>query len=111
MTEQRRKAIWAIYGAPAALQRAAPQRLTRRLAALPYAVWCRRTDELVDGPNSPYITPAALDRWTVRGAAARPRRCARFAFQPREPRRARRDSLAPPRASALRRPPPARRTG
>lgn len=29
-------------------------------------VWCRRTDELVDGPNSPYITPAALDRWKAR---------------------------------------------
>ena len=83
MTEQRRKAIWAIYGAPGALQRAATQRLTRRLAAPRAAVWCRRTDELVDGPNSPYITPAALDRWTVRGAAAAPPRCGRFAFQPR----------------------------
>ena len=29
-------------------------------------MWCRRTDELVDGPNSAYITPAALDRWTER---------------------------------------------
>nr|AFK46516.1 unknown [Lotus japonicus] len=42
MTEERRKAIWAIY------------------------VWCRRTDELVDGPNSPHITPKALDRWEQR---------------------------------------------
>lgn len=42
MNEQRRKAIWAIY------------------------VWCRRTDELVDGPNASYITPSALDRWTER---------------------------------------------
>uniref|UniRef100_M1C849 15-cis-phytoene synthase n=1 Tax=Solanum tuberosum TaxID=4113 RepID=M1C849_SOLTU len=29
-------------------------------------VWCRRTDELVDGPNASYITPAALDRWEDR---------------------------------------------
>ena len=26
-------------------------------------VWCRRTDELVDGPNASHITPKALDRW------------------------------------------------
>ncbi|KAL6847164.1 hypothetical protein ACP4OV_023017 [Aristida adscensionis] len=42
MTAERRKAVWAIY------------------------VWCRRTDELVDGPNASYITPAALDRWEKR---------------------------------------------
>ncbi|XP_054796649.1 phytoene synthase 2, chloroplastic-like [Prosopis cineraria] len=42
MTAERRKAIWAIY------------------------VWCRRTDELVDGPNAPHITPKALDRWEQR---------------------------------------------
>ncbi|XP_066376982.1 phytoene synthase 1, chloroplastic isoform X2 [Miscanthus floridulus] len=42
MTEERRSAIWAIY------------------------VWCRRTDELVDGPNANYITPTALDRWEKR---------------------------------------------
>jgi len=30
------------------------------------AVWCRRTDELVDGPNASHITPAALDRWEQR---------------------------------------------
>lgn len=30
------------------------------------AVWCRRTDELVDGPNASYITPKALDRWEKR---------------------------------------------
>lgn len=42
MTQERRKAIWAIY------------------------VWCRRTDELVDGPNASHITPAALDRWEQR---------------------------------------------
>lgn len=34
MTPQKAKAIWAIY------------------------VWCRRTDELVDGPNASRITPA-----------------------------------------------------
>ncbi|CAL4890784.1 unnamed protein product [Urochloa decumbens] len=42
MTPERRKAVWAIY------------------------VWCRRTDELVDGPNANYITPTALDRWEKR---------------------------------------------
>eukprot|EP01018_Ginkgo_biloba_P031483 Gb_30426 [translate_table: standard] len=42
MTPERRKAIWAIY------------------------VWCRRTDELVDGPNASHITPTALDRWEQR---------------------------------------------
>ncbi|MQM18657.1 hypothetical protein Taro_051652 [Colocasia esculenta] len=42
MTPERRKAIWAIY------------------------VWCRRTDELVDGPNASHITPSALDRWESR---------------------------------------------
>ncbi|KAL3519094.1 hypothetical protein ACH5RR_021683 [Cinchona calisaya] len=42
MTEERQKAIWAIY------------------------VWCRRTDELVDGPNAICISPAALDRWEER---------------------------------------------
>lgn len=42
MTPERRRAIWAIY------------------------VWCRRTDELVDGPNASYITPTALDRWEDR---------------------------------------------
>nr|CAB3469109.1 unnamed protein product [Digitaria exilis]CAB3471522.1 unnamed protein product [Digitaria exilis] len=31
-----------------------------------YLVWCRRTDELVDGPNANYITPTALDRWEKR---------------------------------------------
>ncbi|KAF6257933.1 chloroplast phytoene synthase precursor [Scenedesmus sp. NREL 46B-D3] len=42
MTPQQAKAIWAIY------------------------VWCRRTDELVDGPNASRITPKALDRWEER---------------------------------------------
>ncbi|NP_001316096.1 phytoene synthase 2, chloroplastic [Daucus carota subsp. sativus] len=42
MTPERRRAIWAIY------------------------VWCRRTDELVDGPNASHITPSALDRWELR---------------------------------------------
>ncbi|KAK9265984.1 hypothetical protein L1049_007379 [Liquidambar formosana] len=42
MTPERRKAVWAIY------------------------VWCRRTDELVDGPNASHITPKALDRWETR---------------------------------------------
>ncbi|PON65199.1 Squalene/phytoene synthase [Parasponia andersonii] len=42
MTEERRKAIWAIY------------------------VWCRRTDELVDGPNAVYMSSEVLDRWEER---------------------------------------------
>ncbi|KAK7300618.1 hypothetical protein RJT34_11466 [Clitoria ternatea] len=42
MTPERRRAVWAIY------------------------VWCRRTDELVDGPNASHITPTALDRWESR---------------------------------------------
>ncbi|KAM7264820.1 hypothetical protein ACFE04_002503 [Oxalis oulophora] len=42
MTPERRRAVWAIY------------------------VWCRRTDELVDGPNASHITPKALDRWEKR---------------------------------------------
>ncbi|KAJ9697780.1 hypothetical protein PVL29_007074 [Vitis rotundifolia] len=42
MTEERQKAIWAIY------------------------VWCRRTDELVDGPNAAYMSSAVLDRWEER---------------------------------------------
>lgn len=42
MTPERQRAIWAIY------------------------VWCRRTDELVDGPNASHITPSALDRWELR---------------------------------------------
>jgi phytoene synthase len=39
MPEEKRQAIWAIY------------------------VWCRRTDELVDGPQSRFTTPETLDRW------------------------------------------------
>nr|XP_051189573.1 phytoene synthase 2, chloroplastic-like isoform X1 [Lolium perenne]XP_051189574.1 phytoene synthase 2, chloroplastic-like isoform X2 [Lolium perenne]XP_051189575.1 phytoene synthase 2, chloroplastic-like isoform X3 [Lolium perenne] len=42
MTPERRRAIWAIY------------------------VWCRRTDELVDGPNAAYTSALALDRWESR---------------------------------------------
>ena len=29
-------------------------------------VWCRRTDELVDGPNAGYMCSAVLDRWEER---------------------------------------------
>jgi 15-cis-phytoene synthase len=39
MSEEKRRAIWAIY------------------------VWCRHTDELVDGPNSAETTNATLDQW------------------------------------------------
>ncbi|KAL6328928.1 hypothetical protein AAG906_007218 [Vitis piasezkii] len=42
MTPERRRAVWAIY------------------------VWCRRTDELVDGPNASHMSPKALDRWEQR---------------------------------------------
>ncbi|GLT74238.1 hypothetical protein SLA2020_460450 [Shorea laevis] len=42
MTEERQKAIWAIY------------------------VWRGRTDELVDGPNATYMGTSALDRWEER---------------------------------------------
>ena len=30
-----------------------------------HAVWCRRTDELVDGPNSAHLS-STLDRWEER---------------------------------------------
>lgn len=39
MPPHKRQAIWAIY------------------------VWCRRTDELVDGPQARLTTPETLDRW------------------------------------------------
>jgi phytoene synthase len=39
MSESKRRAIWAIYA------------------------WCRRTDELVDGPRSRLTTPETLDQW------------------------------------------------
>lgn len=39
MPESKRRAIWAIY------------------------VWCRRTDELVDGPQAARTTPETLDQW------------------------------------------------
>ena len=39
MTPEKRRAIWAIY------------------------VWCRRTDELVDGPQAALTTEETLDRW------------------------------------------------
>ena len=39
MPEAKRRAIWAIY------------------------VWCRRTDELVDGPAANLTTPETLDQW------------------------------------------------
>jgi len=42
MTTEQARAIWAVY------------------------VWCRRTDELVDGPNAAHITPAAIDQWEER---------------------------------------------
>ncbi|MDC0832686.1 phytoene synthase [Geitlerinema sp. CS-897] len=42
MSEAKQRAIWAIY------------------------VWCRRTDELVDGPEARHTTPETLDEWESR---------------------------------------------
>lgn len=42
LSREKREAVWAIY------------------------VWCRRTDELVDGPNSKHFSSSALDRWEER---------------------------------------------
>jgi phytoene synthase len=42
MSPEKRRAIWAIY------------------------VWCRRTDELVDGPAAELTTPETLDQWERR---------------------------------------------
>ena len=42
MTPEKARATWAVY------------------------VWCRRTDELVDGPNASRITPEVLKRWEER---------------------------------------------
>jgi phytoene synthase len=42
MPKEKREAIWAIY------------------------VWCRRTDELVDGPQAKLTTPETLERWETR---------------------------------------------
>lgn len=41
MPESKRRAIWAIY------------------------VWCRRTDELVDGPRASFTTDETLDHWEL----------------------------------------------
>ena len=30
------------------------------------SVWCRRTDELVDGPNAVYMSSEVLERWEER---------------------------------------------
>ncbi|XP_059628866.1 phytoene synthase 2, chloroplastic-like [Cornus florida] len=37
-----------------------------RRAFYAISVWCRRTDEIVDGPYALYVTPKALDRWEER---------------------------------------------
>ncbi|MBU6229494.1 MAG: phytoene synthase [Cyanobacteria bacterium REEB459] len=42
MAPAKRRAIWAIY------------------------LWCRRTDELVDGPQAQFTSEATLDRWEAR---------------------------------------------
>lgn len=74
MTAERRKAIWAIYGICNQIRlhfllllSGSPLRFVLDLTtSLFVTVWCRRTDELVDGPNSSHITPGALDRWEQR---------------------------------------------
>ena len=95
MTEERRRAIWAIYGtnnsnhaffkcngAHFRLLMVLPSRCHSCLLLIRSCfsnrelflsshilwstVWCRRTDELVDGPNASHITPGALDRWEER---------------------------------------------
>ncbi|MCO5549430.1 hypothetical protein L7F22_002901 [Adiantum nelumboides] len=45
------------------------QRNTSLISIAHATVWCRRTDELVDGPDAPHITPSVLDRWEQRVAA------------------------------------------
>ncbi|AED92401.1 PHYTOENE SYNTHASE [Arabidopsis thaliana] len=57
MTPERRKAIWAIY---------VMLKVDFYKQSIVALVWCRRTDELVDGPNASHITPMALDRWEAR---------------------------------------------
>ncbi|XP_066376980.1 phytoene synthase 1, chloroplastic isoform X1 [Miscanthus floridulus] len=64
MTEERRSAIWAIYGICLNNNNHHVSLLFHCLYLV--ALWCRRTDELVDGPNANYITPTALDRWEKR---------------------------------------------
>ncbi|KAB5568407.1 hypothetical protein DKX38_002200 [Salix brachista] len=61
MTPERRRAVWAIYGMYVLLSFS----LSVHLVPLHLcSLW--RTDELVDGPNAPHITPKALDRWEQR---------------------------------------------
>lgn len=31
-----------------------------------FSAWCRRTDELVDGPNAEHMSSEVLDRWEER---------------------------------------------
>lgn len=82
MTEERQKAIWAIYGKNVFRNLLIHkldigfQQNIRKYSSLIitnmcirksfFSVWCRRTDELVDGPNAGYMSPAVLDRWEER---------------------------------------------
>ena len=74
MTAERRKAIWAIYGMCDQIRLHTHCYFSFSSEtcfgidnySLCIAVWCRRTDELVDGPNASHITPGALDRWEQR---------------------------------------------
>ncbi|KAM7277940.1 hypothetical protein ACFE04_005074 [Oxalis oulophora] len=82
MTPERRRAIWAIYGlyfvqlismldlditaGIPEIKRSGNYLICCLMVVFLHTVWCRRTDELVDGPNASHITPAALDRWEDR---------------------------------------------
>ena len=66
MTPEKARAVWAIY------------------------VWCRRTDELVDGPNASHITPEVRLRAGIHG------RLLQFWFMRLCPRWSGRRTLATP---------------
>ncbi|CAN0897449.1 Phytoene synthase, chloroplastic [Linum grandiflorum] len=72
MTPERRRAVWAIYGICLILLHlltlvsCSGLSLCGLCTGFLVEVWCRRTDELVDGPNATHITPKALDRWETR---------------------------------------------
>ena len=69
MTPERRRAVWAIYGMFISLLLWEELLTVESILMGSHVlgtVWCRRTDELVDGPNASHITPTALDRWEKR---------------------------------------------
>ncbi|KAF7816293.1 phytoene synthase 2, chloroplastic [Senna tora] len=78
MTPERRRAIWAIYGRNSLsvepyqldswekIKKLIKDDRNSLFGYILVFLWCRRTDELVDGPNALHITPTALDRWESR---------------------------------------------